>query len=79
VSPTAPTIVTLNAQLTNAYRRIRELEAREFELLAQNEALHAASGHDNDHDNGLAPPLSGTSKPIARLNTTMERDGECTR
>lgn len=77
MSPTAPTVVTLNDQLNTAYQRIREREAREFELLAQNEALHAAIGHDGDqsadwalfyHDKGLAPPLSGTGKPIARVS-----------
>jgi hypothetical protein len=39
VSPTAPTFGTLNDQLNNAYRQIRELEARKTELLAQNRAL----------------------------------------
>ena len=88
MSPTALTFVTLNAQLNNAYRRIRELEAREFELLAQIEALHTANGHDHDqfadwalsyHDKGLTPSLSSTGKPIARGHTTMECDGERTR
>ena len=88
MSPTALTFVRLNAQLNNAYRRIRELEARELELLAQNEALHAANGHDHDqfadwalfyHDKELTPSLSGTGKPTARGHTTMECDGERTR
>jgi hypothetical protein len=35
VSPTAPTLVTLNDQLNKAHHRIRELEAGEAELLAQ--------------------------------------------
>jgi hypothetical protein len=41
VSPTAPTFVTLNGQLTRAHRRIRELETRETELLAHNRTLRA--------------------------------------
>jgi hypothetical protein len=42
VSPTAPTFGTLNDQLNKAHHRIRELEARETELLAHNRALRAA-------------------------------------
>ena len=42
MSPTAPTFATLNDQLTKAHRRIRELEARETELLADNRTLRAA-------------------------------------
>ncbi len=41
VSPTAPSFVTLNDRLNQAHRRIRELEARGTELLAQNRALCA--------------------------------------
>ena len=41
MSPTAPTFITLNDQLTKAHRRIRELEARETELLAHNRTLCA--------------------------------------
>ena len=41
MSPTAPTFVTLNDRLNKAHRRIRELEARETELLAQNRTLRA--------------------------------------
>lgn len=41
MSPTAPTFGTLNDQLNKAYSRIRELEAREPELLARNRALCA--------------------------------------
>jgi hypothetical protein len=41
VSPTAPTFATLNDELNKAHRRIRELEARETELLAQNRTLCA--------------------------------------
>jgi hypothetical protein len=51
VSPTAPTFSTLNDQLTKAHRRIRELEARETELLAHNRTLRAVITeitHDDD-------------------------------
>ena len=41
MSPTAPTLVTLNDQLNKAHQRIRELQAREAELLAQNRTLCA--------------------------------------
>ena len=41
MSPTVPTFATLNDQLAKARRRIRELEARETELLAHNRTLRA--------------------------------------
>ena len=41
MSPTAPTFATLNDQLNKAHRRIRELQARETALLAQNRTLCA--------------------------------------
>ena len=41
MSPTAPTFATLNDELNKAHRRIRELQARETELLAQNRTLCA--------------------------------------
>jgi hypothetical protein len=40
VSPTATTLVTLDDQLSKAHRRIRELQARETELLTHNTTLH---------------------------------------
>ena len=43
MSPTAPTFATLNNELNKAHRRIRELQARETELLAQNRTLCTAS------------------------------------
>ena len=51
VSPTAPTFVTLNDQLTKAHSRIRELQARETELLADNRTLRAVITEltDDDH------------------------------
>jgi hypothetical protein len=39
VSPTVPTFATLNDELNQAHRRIRELQAREAELLAENNTL----------------------------------------
>jgi hypothetical protein len=41
VSPTAPTYATLNNQLTKAHSRIRELQARETALAADNRTLRA--------------------------------------
>lgn len=41
MSPTAPTLATLNNQLNKAHRRIRELETREAELVAHNTTLGA--------------------------------------
>ena len=41
MSPTAPTFVTLNNELNKAHGRIRELEARETELVAHNRTLCA--------------------------------------
>ena len=41
MSPTAPTFATLNDELNKAHRRIRELQARETEVLAQNRTLCA--------------------------------------
>ncbi len=60
MSPTPPTFVALNGQLKKAHIRIRELEARETDLLAQNSALwavitelthedHARTKSPNDH------------------------------
>ena len=51
MSPTAPTFVTLNDRLNKAHRRIRELQARETELLAHNRTLHAVITEltDDDH------------------------------
>ena len=40
MSPTTPTFVTLNDRLNKAHRRIRELQARETELLTHNTTLH---------------------------------------
>jgi hypothetical protein len=41
MSPTIPTFIALNDQLIKAHHRIRELEAREAELLAQIRSLCA--------------------------------------
>jgi hypothetical protein len=52
VSPTPPTFGALNNQLNKAHHRIRELEARETDLLAQNRTLCAviAELSHEDHD-----------------------------
>jgi hypothetical protein len=42
MSPTSPTFFALNNQLNKAHHRIRELEARETEILAQVRILNAA-------------------------------------
>jgi hypothetical protein len=58
MSPTAPTFGTLNDQLNKAHQRIREFEARETELLAQNRTLRAVITeltHD-DHARTAAEP-----------------------
>jgi hypothetical protein len=50
MSPTGPTFFTLNNQLTKAHRRIRDLEARETELLARNKLLCAVIDELTDDD-----------------------------
>ena len=47
MSPTAPTIATLNDRLNEAHRRIRELQARDTELLARIGALNAVETVEN--------------------------------
>ena len=71
MSPTAPTFVTLNDRLNQAHRRIRELQARETELLAQNRTLCAVITEltDDDHARSAAD-LS--SRP---LPTSAHGDG----
>jgi hypothetical protein len=51
VSPTAPTFLTLSAQLTKAHSRIRELEALETEIVSRNRTLLAIITElaDDDH------------------------------
>lgn len=63
MSPTAPTIVTLNDQLNKAHRRIRELQARETELLAQNRTLHAVITELTDEDARTAAELCSSPLP----------------
>jgi hypothetical protein len=60
VSPTAPTFITLNDQLNAAHRRIRELEARETELVAHNRTLCAVIEEltNEDHPRATADPTS---------------------
>jgi len=73
VSPTAPTIVTLNSQLNKAHRRIRELQAREAELLSQIRNLcgvitelthdaHARSAELASSPLATPPPLDGSDR-----------------
>ena len=71
MSPTAPTFVILNDRLNQAHRRIRELEARETALIAQNRALCAVITEltDDDHARSAAD-LS--SRP---LPTSAHGDG----
>jgi predicted transcriptional regulator len=70
VSPTAPTIVTLNDQLRRAHRRIRELQSREIELLAQNRTLWAAITEVTDED-ARSPAELCTSPLTARSSTDV--------
>jgi hypothetical protein len=63
VSPTAPTFVTLNDRLNKAHRRIRELQARETELLAQNRTLHAVITELTDEDARTAAELCSSPLP----------------
>ena len=63
MSPTAPTFVTLNDRLNKAHRRIRELQARETELLAQNRTLCAVITELTDEDTRTAAELC--SSPLS--------------
>jgi hypothetical protein len=65
VSPTAPTFVTLNDLLNKAHRRIRELQARETELLAQNRTLHAVITELTDEDARTAAELCSSPLPTS--------------
>ena len=66
MSPTAPTLVTLNDRLNKAHRRIRELQARETELLAQNRTLHAVITELTDDDHaGTAAELCSSPLPTS--------------
>ena len=63
MSPTAPTFVTLNDRLNKAHRRIRALQARETELLAQNRTLHAVITALTDKDTRTAAELCSSPLP----------------
>ena len=65
MSPTAPTLVTLNDLLNKAHRRIRELQARETELLAQNRTLHAVITELTDKDTRTAAELCSSPLPTS--------------
>ena len=73
MSPTAPTFVTLNDRLNKAHRRIRELQARESELLAQNRTLHAVITALTDKDTRTAAELC--SSPLPTSPTSPPHDG----
>jgi hypothetical protein len=68
VSPTAPTFGILNDRLANAHRRIRELEARETELLAHNSTLRAVIDEltDKDHSRSAAELISMPNEGLDR-------------
>ncbi len=70
MSPTAPTIATLNDQLNKAHRRIRKLQARETELLAQNRTLWAAITELTDED-PRSPTELCTSPLTARSSSDV--------
>ncbi|MGY4650710.1 hypothetical protein [Mycobacterium sp. URHB0021] len=65
MSPTAPTFVTLNDRLNKAHRRIRELQARETELFAQNRILHAVITELIDKDTRIAAELCSSPLPTS--------------
>jgi hypothetical protein len=72
VSPTSPTFGTLNDQLNKAHHRIRELEARETELLAQNRTLCAVIT-ELTHEDHARTAAELTSSP---LQTSAPNDGD---
>ena len=76
MSPTAPTFVTLNDRLNKAHRRIRELEARETELLVHNRALRAVIEElTNKGDSRAAAELASlANEAIDGLNITDPPD-----
>ena len=63
MSPTAPTFAALNDQLNKAHRRIRELQARETDLLAQNRTLHAVITELTDEGARTAAGLCSSPLP----------------
>lgn len=70
MSPTAPTFVTVNDQLNKAHRRIRELEARETELFADNRTLRAAITELTDADHPrITAELTSSSQSQAHAQT----------
>lgn len=76
MSPTAPTFVTLNDQLIKAHRRIRELQARETELLAQNGTLHAVITELTDEDARTAAELCSSPLPTPSSSDVRVGIGE---
>jgi hypothetical protein len=76
MSPTAPTFVTLNNQLIKAHRRIRELRARETELLAQNGTLHPVITELTDEDARTAAELCSSPLPTPSSSDVRVGIGE---
>ena len=74
MSPTAPTFVTLNDRLNKAHRRIRELQARETELLAQNRTLHAVIT-ELTHDDHARTAAELCSSPLPTSSPHDSSDG----
>ena len=74
MSPTAPTLVTLNDQLNKAHRRIRELQARETELLAQNRTLCAVIT-ELTHDDHAGTAAGLCSSPLPTPSSSDVRSG----
>jgi hypothetical protein len=66
VSPTAPTVATINDRLNKGHRRIRELEVHQTELLAQIGTTSAVSELTN-RDARHAVELVETCNPTTRV------------
>ena len=74
MSPTTPTFVTLNDQLNKAHHRIRELQARETELLARNGILHAVITELTHEDHvRTAAELTSSPQPPAICRQPPEK------
>ena len=74
MSPTAPTFATLNDELNKAHRRIRELQARETELLAQNRTLCAVIT-ELTHDDHAGTAAGLCSSPLPTPSSSDVRSG----
>ena len=75
MSPTSPSFVTLNDQLNKAHDRIRQLEAREVELLARiASAIRANIAASRDDDTDLAGSVSLPSSRSAANRFSADFD-----